>query len=67
LARAVARWDRGARKWRKRAYSGDSDHRDGVRVECGVPVGRAAEHDGLELGDACGGVDILDNGVVSNC
>jgi hypothetical protein len=40
---------------RKLAYGGDGDHGDGVGVEGGVPVGGAAEHDGLELGELyCG-------------
>jgi len=49
------------------AYCGDSDNSDGVGMEGGVPVGGAAEHDRLELGDACGGVDILDHDMVSIC
>jgi len=43
---------------RRHAYSGDSDHGDGIGVEGVVPVGGAAKHDRLELGDACGGVDV---------
>ena len=54
-----------ARRRRRQAYCGDCDHGDSVGVKGGVPVGGAAEHNGLELGDACGGVDILDGDEVS--
>jgi len=40
------------------AYCGDCDHGDRVGVEGSIPVGGASEHDGLELDDACSGVDI---------